>query len=676
MSGPWDKYAEQPIDSGPWEKYAAEPPKAASPNNALMSANAANRAIAGIPDALLNTPNRLLNLGKAAFGTAATALGRSDLAPQMTEDPDLARKAFERMGFIKPELDPATTGQRMGSNLIQGAIGGLASPTSGMRHAVVNALAGGASGVGAGAVHEITGNDTLAMTAGMLTPSIAARSINSIQKRIPTKQPLFDAPQKPSKFLKGVDPDRAQLLKKASDIGMEITPGMVTDNKFVKLTEEMMGRIPLSGSREKGNRLAFQKKLIETIGGRSQGGKLTEKVFSDAMDASGGKIGEISASTPIPLDTDFQSALGAIRSDTNRYHTSDVGRIVNNYIDDLERLADANKGVVDGTAFRRLNSEIGRKIRNTSDGDLKSALSDVQETMFDALQRNVRSPDDLASLMDARRKYAIGKTIEPLVAKSINGDISPSALMARVTATGQGKTNMAMGHGGELGDLARIGQLLKEPGTSNTTERAVTYGVLGGGSLISPLAAGGLYAAANAFNRLGPKMAGRAALNSLPPPVRPAIAPFELGILDESPFIARPKPFLEPEYKGLLTLAEDEGFAKARQPVPSAQRLATRDDYPTMDFPLRQEVLQQPEISQAIDGFRQEAARLTMVSENAISPTVRAKAQGDLVKLQTEFAEGMKMLGISSPKEAIGLQPLYESGQTRLELKKTFDPRK
>lgn len=81
-----------------------------------------------------------------------------------------------------------------------------------------------------------------------------------------------------------------------------------------------------------------------------------------------------------------------------------------------------------------------------------------------------------------------------------------------------------------------------------------------------------------------------------------------------------------------------------------------------IDFPLRQEVLQQPEISAAIDNFRAQAAELSQIVENAINPRVREKAAKNLESLQTEFAAGMKELGISNMADAHGLQrPLYET---------------
>jgi hypothetical protein len=138
------------------------------------------------------------------------------------------------------------------------------------------------------------------------------------------------------------------------------------------------------------------------------------------------------------------------------------------------------------------------------------ALSDLQEVGQDALERNIADPATLERLQTARREYAIGKAIEPMVAKSPNGDLSPAGLMQVVTATKDKKAMMARGRGGDLGELAKIGQMfLKEPSSSGTTERAVAYGLIGGGAAIDPTTAGTVYAGANLYNRAGPALARR-----------------------------------------------------------------------------------------------------------------------------------------------------------------------
>lgn len=148
------------------------------PNTGMVAVNSANKAIAAVPDAILNTPNRILNLGKAAFGTAVTAMGRPDLAPDPTEDPNLTRRLFDKLGFTKDSLAPQTAGQRVLDMAVQGAVSSAMSPANSLRQAATNIALGGLSGAAAGGTKEATGSDTAAMAAGMLAAPAGVAAID------------------------------------------------------------------------------------------------------------------------------------------------------------------------------------------------------------------------------------------------------------------------------------------------------------------------------------------------------------------------------------------------------------------------------------------------------------------------------------------------------------------
>ena len=302
-----------------------------------------------------------------------------------------------------------------------------------------------------------------------------------------------------------VAPETAALAQKAIEMGIPLRPDMLTDNKFMRMIGEAMEKVPLSGSNAEQRQAAFNQNLMKMIGGEeSPVKKLTPDVFDRAITASGERIGEIAKKTPVPVDADLIAALQKHLANTSK-ETADVTKIITAYVKEIQ---DAGVGgIIPGEALRKINSEMGRKMRSSGNGDLRHALGELQEDLHNALARNL-DPESLAQLEMARRQYAIAKTIEPLVAKSATGDISPQGLMQATTADRAGKARMARGNGGELGDLARIGQkFLKEPGSSGTAERGVAYGLLGGGAAINPYAAGGIYAGANVYNRAGPAIA-------------------------------------------------------------------------------------------------------------------------------------------------------------------------
>lgn len=104
-------------------------------------------------------------------------------------------------------------------------------------------------------------------------------------------------------------------------------------------------------------------------------------------------------------------------------------------------------------------------------------------------------------------------------------------------------------------------------------------------------------------------------------------------------------------------LSKDIETQRIRDMEANTRTTELRGQMDSIDFPLRQEVLEQPAIKEAIDNFRREAERLKDMPEQ-------------LAKLQEEFAAGMKQLGIDKASDAYG-RALYEAGQgTKLPIEK------
>jgi hypothetical protein len=300
------------------------------------------------------------------------------------------------------------------------------------------------------------------------------------------------------------------LAAKAEGMGIELRPDMLSNNRIAKMMGEALEQVPLSGSKAEQRQIAFNTALTKIIGGDDKAKRLTPDVFDQAMTASGEKIGQISKETPITVSPELKQTFTNRVLEAEKFETADVAKIVKNYVTELGAAA-TDTGVIPGEQFRKINSKLGRQIRSTNNGDLKNALYGLQQEMHDALESNIKSPERLAELKDARFKYAMGKIIEPLVAKAKGGDISPAGLMGAVTSDSAKKTMMARGRGGEIGDLARIGQaFLKEPPSSGTGERLGAYSLLTAGTVAEPHTAAGLVTAANLYNRLGPALTKRA----------------------------------------------------------------------------------------------------------------------------------------------------------------------
>lgn len=437
-----------------------------------------------VPDSV-GAPDSSSNVGKTGVWDVVKGIPEAAIATGQGALAGLAGRATA----LLPGVDPATgvkVQQAMSPN-----VSARAQPTMDLIENLTDSS-------------KIAGLGPMAMPGGPATrlakPAVrqAGRTVEAdAMKRIPGKIADLVTPT-PSREIEA-------LAKKAEDMGIELRPDMLGNNRIAKFMGEALEQVPLSGSKAEQRQMAFNGALTKIIGSDEKVTRLTPDVFDRAITASGKKIGQISRETPITVDSDLRAQFQNRVLEASKFETADVAKIVSNYVQEMDGLTVNN--VMPGEAFRKLNSKIGNQIRSTNNGDLKNALYELQEIMHGALEKNISSPARLAELKDARYKYAMAKIIEPLVAKTTSGDISPSGLMHAVTSDKAKKAMMARGKGGEIGDLARIGQaFLKEPPSSGTGERLGAYSLLSGhGLALAPL-----IPAANVYNRLGPKLTKRA----------------------------------------------------------------------------------------------------------------------------------------------------------------------
>ena len=314
-----------------------------------------------------------------------------------------------------------------------------------------------------------------------------------------------------------VSPEIAELAQKAQAAGIPLRPDMLTNSRIAKMVGDTLEKVPLSGDMAGKRQIAFNQAVIETIGGDTKATKLTPDVYRKAMSTTGQAIGDLAAKYDVPMDGGLKGGLAAIEKGAD-FEPDSTARILKKYVDEIRSHADAS-GKIDGTTFRKIRTQLTGQMRRTNDGDLKYALSNLDEVMLDSVKSQM-TPGELTTFGDLRRKYANGKSLEPLVAKG-DGDISASKLMARMTATGSGKSAMAKGTGGDLGDIARIGQkFLGEPPTPRNT----AYGVLGeiGAGAVAPGTTSALVGASNVYNRMAPRIAkGMIERSKVKPPVQP-----------------------------------------------------------------------------------------------------------------------------------------------------------
>lgn len=461
--------------------------KPAPPANTAVAVNAANKGIAGIPDAILNTPYNVLNLAKAGFGTAANAMGRPDLAPDLTPTPDFARRGMQAMGFIRPEAEPQTAGQRMLDATVQGGVGAMLSPASSARQAMATGLMGATSGLSGQATKEATGSDTAAMAASLLTPAAAMYGAGRARQGA---QSLAAARER--------NATRDATLKAAQEAGYLVPPSTVKPS--------------------------MANQILESISGKAATQQAVSQRNWDVTDELARKALKLPENTPLT-----EEAMKAVRREA--YNTGyapietqgqiRTGRLYRDALDDIQRRYTGAERSFPGAVpndvanmikpLRRLSFDAGDALKMTQvlrddaskafaagDAALGKANRAAANAIEDQIERGLSAKQNSAKLLDefrgARQLMAKSHTVEQAI-KSGSGSIDANKIAAQLQKgaplTGELKTI------GEFANTFRKAnqtpQVVGSPGVSKLG--AVMSGLMGGGGA---LAAGPYGAAAGA----------------------------------------------------------------------------------------------------------------------------------------------------------------------------------
>lgn len=577
MSGPWEQFqggAATAEEDGPWARFAkpAQPPAPAQPplrgtaampgspedqqRQGVMPAQAQQPDDTGLPPPIVRPPQPAgvgdkitgllqagLNIGTSLVGGAVGGL--TGFAQHMAEGAGAITTAADRASRGVPTRIP---GEDKPISLEQAQAEHSAGITKALRDIPLNAAptakgeeyteaarpAIESLGALGGHMGELGG------ASAMVKPGLAMAAEDTAGAVAPVVKPAVQAAGKAARGgaqrMLGVDPELAKVAQTASDLKypIDVRPDQVVKGaKFSKLAGQAASDYPLAGSKKTSNIENFTKNVIDQLNPESEETRLTPDVYAEAMDRSGKGIGDIAARTPVPeADISFTELQGTLRK-----ATEDNQRIVNAYVDDVKNAAGENGGVVDGTRLKEINSEIGQQARANAGNDLGRHLNDLQDVIQGAVEKNA-SPADVQPLRDFRRQYAYGKMLEPDVAKTIDGLMDPSALMATVTRTKAGKNYMAKAAGGPIGDLAKVGKLIAEPKSSGTAERSLLYGMAKDtGKAVAGVLGG--HPASLLYNKLGPKVT-RAVVGQKERPVPPAAPP------EPPPLTASQTPFEPP----------------------------------------------------------------------------------------------------------------------------------
>lgn len=269
-----------------------------------------------------------------------------------------------------------------------------------------------------------------------------------------------------------------RLAQQADQVGIRLGVPNLSENPLVRTVASQMDRLPFSGAskRNKANQEAFNRAVGSTFGAPEKA--LTPDKFGAARDRLSKQFDTLTERNDLTLDAARIAEMRAVLDDAARLGGDDTARKATAWAEELLSKVDAN-GKIPGKAFQSFDSRLGKVIK--TGGEPAHYLGQLREVVRSAMDDSISAADRKA-WETVRKQWAAMKTVEPLVAKSPDGNISPQALMGRVTADGAGKVRMASDRGGDIGDLARIGQLfMRASPNSGTADRLLVNAAVGGG---------------------------------------------------------------------------------------------------------------------------------------------------------------------------------------------------
>ncbi|HEV7455177.1 MAG TPA: hypothetical protein VGN96_00255 [Roseococcus sp.] len=425
---------------------------------------------------------------------------------------------------------PQTTGQSLargagqglvdaGTVLVPGAaVARATAPVAGQAPGLINRAATAltaqpamqaAAGMAGGAVGEATGSPLAGLAAAVATPSVVGAAGRVIT-------PVRNANS----------PARQALVAAAEREGIPVTAGQATGSRFLQNVESQLEQLPLTAAPQRAIREAQEDAFIRAAMRRT-GTDATDTgpaTITAARDRIGGTIGAIANRNTLNYTPQLDGELTQI-ADSLRFIPAEAAAPVAARIEQIRGMVipaqNGQGGAIPGAAYRMMDSQLGRSMRNTQNGDLRAALGDLRDRLRVAMDASI-SPQDAAEWAQARREYAnlmvIANAAGRAGAGAAEGRMSPVALrQALDQSTGGG---YVYGRG-DLNELARMGQsVLRPPPDSGTAGRTMAQNLLtggtvaGGGGTVGALLGGPAGAAVGAGTALLLPRALQAVMNS------------------------------------------------------------------------------------------------------------------------------------------------------------------
>lgn len=312
-----------------------------------------------------------------------------------------------------------------------------------------------------------------------------------------------------SKLVGKISQTRAELAKRAEELGINLKATQVSASPLLKKYDQMSGILPFSGARDVSDSQIGQinRAISRTFGQDTE--ELSPKLVKDSLKNIGQGMERVYKSTATNADTNLANDLQKVHDNAKLFSDDEEKTVVKHLLNVLKQI---NSGTIEGEEFHNLtkyNAPLS-KMQKAANPNLVSSANDIRSALENAFKRSAH-PDTVKELQKLKLQYKSGKTIEPLVEADAAGDVSPLKLMRKVLSSPGGKLGS-----GELGEIADIGRaFFPTPADSGTpagmmvlnalhsplSAGSVGLGALMHGSALSDIMAGGMGLGTNRLMR-------------------------------------------------------------------------------------------------------------------------------------------------------------------------------
>lgn len=459
------------------------------------------KAIAGFADQIINTPENIVGLLKAAYGAGAIATGliAPEDAPKVELPPNRFTDYLDKNNVIDKDMAAnMTPAQRVADVGIQSALLGTVAPAAGVRQIATNSALAAGSGMAGQAVTEATGSELAGLATSVVTGAGSPMAANRVAAINRARQEAM-----------AINAVRDKTLQEARNIGFIVVP----DNRVADFADRpKLLEAAVSANNKVTNRVAARSL------GLSETTAIDDKVLGTLRNqAYNTGYVPLKQLGRFPSDMDYFNDLIAIESKYSGAKGSfpkDVPKKLTKLINDYAVPDFDSADIVD--KVRQLRSRATKYINSTDPAyeELGYAYKEVANSLEAQLEREVMKrglpPNLLENYKAARRQIAISHTVEDTLERG-SGQVDMNKL-ARAFQRGDYME-------GELKSAAAFANVHKPRAGSN--DKKTEYGhYLGLAAGYSAAQAMDLPTAAGAALAFGGALAAGAGKNALSERVR------------------------------------------------------------------------------------------------------------------------------------------------------------